>query len=79
MIQATAHLIHQCFEVINIFKAPVHAGESNVCDFVELFKLKHDQFTNSVGCDLSQAKIEEGFLDAFNGVVHLFGTDRALS
>ena len=44
MQNSLANFVHQQLEVVNVFKAAVHAGKSNVGHFVELFQFAHDQF-----------------------------------
>ena len=53
-----AHLIDQRFELVNVFKAAVHTGKSNVGHFVELLELSHHQFTHAGRRQLFHAQCE---------------------
>ena len=73
------HLIHQGLKLINILKTPINTGKAHVGHFVQLAQFAHDHFTQAGGGDFSVAQVEEFFFDALDGVVDLFGADRAFA
>ena len=74
-----ANFVHQALEVVDVFKAAVHAGKADVGNFVELFEFSHDEFANAGGGNFALSQGHEFFFDALNGVVHLFGADGAFA
>ena len=63
-------------KLINVLKAPIHAGKAHVGDLVQFLEFAHDQFADAGGLDFAQAQVEEFFFDALDGAVDLFGADR---
>ena len=74
-----ANFVHQAFEVVDVFKAAVHAGKTDVGDFVELFEFAHDKLANAGRGHFALAKAEKFFFDALDGVVHLLSTNGAFA
>ncbi len=74
-----ANFVHQALEVVDVFKAAVHAGKADVGNFVELFEFSHDEFANAGGGNFALSQGHEFFFDALNGVVDLFGADGAFA
>ena len=74
-----ANFVHETLEVVDVFKAAIDAGKTDVGHFVEVFEFAHDQLTNAGGGDFSLAERHEFFFDALDGVVHLFGADGAFA
>ncbi len=74
-----ANFVHQTFEVIDVFKAAVHAGKADVGNLVELFEFAHDEFAKACGGYFALTQGHELFFDALDGVVYLFGADGAFA
>ena len=70
-----ANFIHQALEVVDVFKAAVDAGKTDVGDFVEFLEFTHDELANAGRGDFALAQGHELFFDAFDGVVHLLSAD----
>ena len=74
-----ANFIHQALEVVDVFKAAVHAGKADVGHFVEFFELAHDELANAGGGHFALSQGHEFFFDALDGVVDLFSADWAFA
>ena len=78
-IALTPHLIDQRLELVNVLKTAVYAGKADIRNLVELFQLLHDKLAQAAGVDLTQAKIQQRFFNAFNRCIDLRGADGAFA